>query len=64
MSYYDEQAWIRGNMRAMRQMPKHWHIEDADSAWDKVRVICWLIVKTLVVAAGVITLYAVARGMP
>ena len=52
-----------GRMFAIRQMPRHWHLEDTDAIWDTVRAICWLIVKTLVVAAGVITLYALARGM-
>ncbi len=64
MSYYDEQVWIRGNMRAMRQMPRHWHIENHDETWDAVRALVWLGVRTVVGAVLVVTLYAVARGMP
>lgn len=48
-----------GNEKAIRQMPRHWHLDDPDAHWDAARSLFWLVVKTLVGAALVVVLYAV-----
>lgn len=56
-----ETDW-RGKVWAIRQLPRHWTLEDPDAWRDGVRACCWLVVKSIVGAAAIILLYAIARG--